>query len=126
MRTRAFIKVQDGCNNRCAFCVTTVARGSAVSIPTATVLIICTVLVVLIDTLLKPVLLGRKADAPMLVVLIGAIGGMMLAGIVGLFVGAVFLTLGWELLQHSLKAGGMSENETPPPAQETAESSDQG
>jgi threonylcarbamoyladenosine tRNA methylthiotransferase MtaB len=38
MRTRAFIKVQDGCNNRCAFCVTTVARGSAVSTPTATVL----------------------------------------------------------------------------------------
>ena len=38
MRTRAFIKVQDGCNNRCAFCVTTVARGSAVSISTATVL----------------------------------------------------------------------------------------
>ena len=26
-RTRAFIKVQDGCNNRCAFCITTVARG---------------------------------------------------------------------------------------------------
>ena len=38
MRTRAFIKVQDGCNNRCAFCVTTVARGSASSIPTAKVL----------------------------------------------------------------------------------------
>jgi len=38
MRTRAFIKVQDGCNNRCAFCVTTVARGSALSIPNATVL----------------------------------------------------------------------------------------
>lgn len=26
-RTRAFVKVQDGCNNRCAFCVTTIARG---------------------------------------------------------------------------------------------------
>lgn len=26
-RTRAFIKVQDGCNNRCTFCITTVARG---------------------------------------------------------------------------------------------------
>jgi len=38
MRTRAFIKVQDGCNNRCAFCVTTVARGSAMSLPVATVL----------------------------------------------------------------------------------------
>ena len=29
--TRAFIKVQDGCNNRCTFCVTTVARGSGQS-----------------------------------------------------------------------------------------------
>ncbi len=38
MRTRAFIKVQDGCNNRCAFCVTTVARGPAMSLPAATVL----------------------------------------------------------------------------------------
>lgn len=32
LRTRAFIKVQDGCDNRCTFCVTTVARGSARSI----------------------------------------------------------------------------------------------
>ncbi len=29
MRTRAFIKVQDGCNNRCTFCVTTLARGAS-------------------------------------------------------------------------------------------------
>jgi threonylcarbamoyladenosine tRNA methylthiotransferase MtaB len=28
-RTRAFIKVQDGCNNRCTFCITTIARGAA-------------------------------------------------------------------------------------------------
>ncbi|RMF42054.1 MAG: tRNA (N(6)-L-threonylcarbamoyladenosine(37)-C(2))-methylthiotransferase MtaB, partial [Anaerolineae bacterium] len=27
LRTRAFIKVQDGCDNRCTFCITTVARG---------------------------------------------------------------------------------------------------
>jgi threonylcarbamoyladenosine tRNA methylthiotransferase MtaB len=32
-RTRAFIKVQDGCDNRCAFCITTVARGRGRSIP---------------------------------------------------------------------------------------------
>jgi len=92
----------------------------------ATVFIICGVLAVVVDTFLKPVLLGRAADAPMLVVLMGAIGGMMLSGIIGLFVGAVVLTLGWELLQHSLTAGGMSANETPRPAQETVESSDQG
>ena len=39
----------------------------------------------------------------MLVILMGAIGGMMLAGIVGLFVGSVVLVLGWELLQFSLE-----------------------
>lgn len=32
-RTRAFIKVQDGCNNHCAFCITTVARGRGLSFP---------------------------------------------------------------------------------------------
>ncbi len=31
--TRAFIKVQDGCNNKCTFCVTTIARGEGVSRP---------------------------------------------------------------------------------------------
>lgn len=31
LRTRAFIKVQDGCDNRCTFCVTTIARGSGKS-----------------------------------------------------------------------------------------------
>jgi len=65
----------------------------------ATVLAICAVLAVAVDTFLKPVLLGRTADAPMLVILLGAIGGMMLWGIVGLFVGAVALVLCWEGLE---------------------------
>ena len=37
-RTRAFIKVQDGCDNACTFCITTVARGSGRSVPVAKVL----------------------------------------------------------------------------------------
>jgi|YelNatPaOPRAMG01_1025707.scaffolds.fasta_scaffold00088_66 threonylcarbamoyladenosine tRNA methylthiotransferase MtaB len=37
-RTRAFIKVQDGCNNHCTFCVTTIARGPGRSRPAADVL----------------------------------------------------------------------------------------
>jgi threonylcarbamoyladenosine tRNA methylthiotransferase MtaB len=37
-RTRAFIKVQDGCNNRCAFCLTTIARGPARSRPIENIL----------------------------------------------------------------------------------------
>ena len=32
-RTRAFLKVQDGCDNRCTFCVITIARGAGRSVP---------------------------------------------------------------------------------------------
>lgn len=38
LRTRAFIKVQDGCDNRCTFCITTLARGAGRSRPLAQVL----------------------------------------------------------------------------------------
>lgn len=38
-RTRAFIKVQDGCNNHCTFCITAIARGPARSRPVSTVLL---------------------------------------------------------------------------------------
>jgi len=38
-RTRAFIKVQDGCDNHCTFCVTTIARGEGRSRPVADVLL---------------------------------------------------------------------------------------
>jgi threonylcarbamoyladenosine tRNA methylthiotransferase MtaB len=38
-RTRAFIKVQDGCDNRCTFCVTTIARGAGRSRPVADVIL---------------------------------------------------------------------------------------
>ncbi len=32
-RTRAFVKVQDGCDNACSFCITTIARGASRSLP---------------------------------------------------------------------------------------------
>ena len=38
LRTRAFIKVQDGCDNHCTFCITTVARGSSISRPVAEII----------------------------------------------------------------------------------------
>jgi threonylcarbamoyladenosine tRNA methylthiotransferase MtaB len=37
-RTRAFVKVQDGCDNACTFCITTVARGAGQSVPLAQVI----------------------------------------------------------------------------------------
>jgi len=55
------------------------------------------VLIGLSDNVLRPILLGRQADAPMLVVLLGSLGGLIASGVVGLFVGAVIFTLGYKL-----------------------------
>jgi len=49
------------------------------------------------DNVLKPLLLGRGVDAPMPVILIGALSGMATAGILGMFVGATLLALGYQL-----------------------------
>ena len=49
------------------------------------------------DNVLKPLMLGRGVDAPMPVILLGALGGMAAAGILGMFVGATLLTLGYQL-----------------------------
>lgn len=49
------------------------------------------------DNVLKPLLLGRGVDAPMPVVLLGAIGGMASAGLLGLFLGATVLSIGYQL-----------------------------
>jgi predicted PurR-regulated permease PerM len=48
------------------------------------------------DNVLKPLLLGRGVDAPMPVILIGALGGMVSAGIIGLFLGAALLAVGYK------------------------------
>ncbi|MGB5591414.1 MAG: AI-2E family transporter [Gammaproteobacteria bacterium] len=63
----------------------------------AVVFMIWTLLVGISDSFLKPMLLGRGLETPMLVILLGAIGGMILSGIIGLFVGAVVLAVGYEL-----------------------------
>lgn len=57
------------------------------------------------DNVLKPMLLGRGVDVPMPVVLLGALGGMIGSGIVGLFVGAVVLSVGYELFMGWLDEG---------------------
>jgi predicted PurR-regulated permease PerM len=57
------------------------------------------------DALLKPLLLGRGVNVPTLVILLGAIGGMLMSGILGLFVGAVVLALAYQLMIQWLKMG---------------------
>jgi predicted PurR-regulated permease PerM len=51
----------------------------------------------LADNVLKPLLLGRGVDVPMPVVLIGAIGGMISNGLIGLFIGPVVLGVAYQL-----------------------------
>lgn len=63
----------------------------------ATIFFVYAAVVSISDTFLKPFLLGRGVEVPMLVILIGAIGGAIAYGIIGLFVGAIILSLGYEL-----------------------------
>lgn len=64
----------------------------------ATIFAIYMLIVSLADMVLKPMLLGRGVDVPMVIILLGAIGGAMTMGIIGLFLGAVILAVSYELL----------------------------
>lgn len=65
----------------------------------AVIFLILSIIISFSDTLLKPLFLGRGVDVPMLVILLGAIGGMMAFGILGLFVGAVILAIAYKVYQ---------------------------
>jgi predicted PurR-regulated permease PerM len=73
------------------------------------------ILVSVSDTFLKPLFLGRGVEVPMLVILIGAIGGMIAWGVLGLFVGAVVLAVGYQF--------GRAWFNAPPFASQTADES---
>jgi predicted PurR-regulated permease PerM len=63
----------------------------------AVIFMLWSILVSLSDTFLKPLLLGRGVEVPMLVILLGAIGGMMMSGIIGLFIGPVVLSISYKI-----------------------------
>jgi predicted PurR-regulated permease PerM len=67
------------------------------------------VFVGIIDNVLKPIMLGKGAPVPMLVVFLGAIGGFMTSGFIGLFTGAIILSVGYKLLQAWLKGSNKEE-----------------
>ena len=77
----------------------------------AVIFAIYAIIVSMSDAFLKPLLLGRGVDIPMLVILLGAIGGMIMSGIIGLFVGAVILALSYKLFITWLEAEVQEELE---------------
>jgi predicted PurR-regulated permease PerM len=62
------------------------------------------------DNILKPVLLGKGAPVPMLVIFLGVIGGFMLSGFIGLFTGAVVMSIGYKLFTAWINTGPPAEN----------------
>jgi predicted PurR-regulated permease PerM len=69
----------------------------------AIIFVVWTLVAGLSDNILKPLMLGRGLEAPMPVILIGVIGGMLADGLLGLFVGPVVLAVGYVLLIEWLK-----------------------
>lgn len=63
----------------------------------AVIFLIWCIIVALMDNVLKPILLGRGVAVPIAVVFLGAIGGFVAMGIIGLFVGAIVLSVGYKL-----------------------------
>ncbi len=63
------------------------------------------------DNFLKPLFIGMGVDIPMLVLLVGALGGMILSGIIGLFTGAVVVAISYKLFMawiHEHNGNGSS------------------
>ena len=70
---------------------------------TAVLLLVWCIIIGPIDNILKPILLGRGIKSPMLVIFLGAIGGFLLSGLIGLFMGAVVLSIGYNFFSDWLK-----------------------
>ena len=64
------------------------------------VMAIFTIVSLLMDNILRPILIKRGADLPLLLILLGVIGGLLAFGLLGLFLGPVILAVAYTLLQH--------------------------
>jgi predicted PurR-regulated permease PerM len=68
--------------------------------------------VMIMDNILKPIVMARGLDVPMLVIFLGVIGGTLAHGILGLFIGPVVLSLGYELMVAWMGEGQSSADES--------------
>lgn len=83
---------------------TLVYAWSSLDPTTALLFTLWTVPVTLLDNVLRPILMAQGLPVPMVVILVGVVGGTLVHGLVGLFVGPVVLALGWELLRAWVRA----------------------
>ena len=71
----------------------------------ATILLVWSVVVTLLDNFLRPLLIKKGADLPLLLIFAGVIGGMLGFGLIGIFVGPVILAVGYTLLEAWIEDG---------------------
>jgi predicted PurR-regulated permease PerM len=76
-----------------------------------TVLVVWTVAVISLDNLLRPMLIKKGADLPLILIFAGVIGGLIAFGIIGIFIGPVVLAVTYRLLNAWVE-GGMDETGT--------------
>jgi predicted PurR-regulated permease PerM len=76
----------------------TIWSWTAMEMTTALLITIYLIPVSLLDNVLRPLVMARGLDTPMLIILIGVIGGTLSYGITGLFLGPIVLSMIWELL----------------------------
>lgn len=87
-----------------------VIYGFAISTTTkAVIFLVWCVFVGVIDNVLKPLLLGRGVAVPTAVIFLGAIGGFIAMGIIGLFVGAIVLSVGYKLFLAWIEGSAAAE-----------------
>ena len=71
----------------------------------ALILTLLLIVIPVIDNVLKPMLMARGLSTPMLVILLGVIGGTVSYGLIGLFLGPILLGIFYELLIAWVKTG---------------------
>jgi predicted PurR-regulated permease PerM len=64
----------------------------------ATFLLVCSVFAIGADNVLRPLLIRKGVDLPLLVILVGVIGGLIAFGLIGIFLGPTVLAVGYTLL----------------------------
>jgi predicted PurR-regulated permease PerM len=94
------------------------------AITPAILFLLWSILVSVSDNILKPFLLGRGVAVPMLVVLLGAIGGMIMSGIIGMFIGPVVLSISYTIFIAWIdnETDRLAQAETPTPEHRFGES----
>jgi predicted PurR-regulated permease PerM len=70
-----------------------------------TFLLVVTVIAGTIDNVLRPILIKKGADLPLLLVFVGVIGGLIAFGLIGIFVGPVVLAVSYTLLSAWMESG---------------------